>query len=137
MIIPCMKSTSACDRGGSVAFVDAGSLLLGLPGAPGCTTTGAAESVLCAWAGERERLVAALAASSVLHSTAVPLVELTLHLHQGPQTFGFGAKLNIFNSVACRKRRELTFASSRSFAFQTPTRHRQRTTPIIARRCSI
>src|SRR5258705_9812219 len=48
MIMPCMNSTSACDRGGSVALVDGGSVLLGLPGAPGCTTTGVARSVCCA-----------------------------------------------------------------------------------------
>lgn len=46
--MPCMNSTSACERGGSVAFVDGGSVLLGLPGAPGCTTTGLAESFCCA-----------------------------------------------------------------------------------------
>src|SRR5260370_20934962 len=43
-IMPCMKSTFAGDRGGSVALVDGGSVLLGLPGAPGCTTTGFAGS---------------------------------------------------------------------------------------------
>src|ERR1700735_791857 len=40
MIMPCMNSTSACDSGGSVPFVEEGSVLLGFPGAPGCTTTG-------------------------------------------------------------------------------------------------
>src|SRR5579864_7606266 len=45
MIMPCMNSTSAGDRGGSVPLVDAGSVLLGSPGAPGCTTTGFAELV--------------------------------------------------------------------------------------------
>src|SRR6266403_868442 len=48
MIMPCMNSTSACDRSGSVALVDGGSTLLGLPGAPGCTTTGVPGSVCCA-----------------------------------------------------------------------------------------
>src|SRR6202051_4661639 len=48
MIMPCMNSTSACDRGGSVALVDGGRVLLGLPGAPGCTTTGVAGSLCCA-----------------------------------------------------------------------------------------
>src|SRR6266478_10092695 len=48
MIMPCMNSTSACDRGGSLARVEGGSILLGLPGAPGCTTTGGAGSVCCA-----------------------------------------------------------------------------------------
>jgi hypothetical protein len=35
MIMPCMNSASACDRGGSFPVADAGNLLLGLPGAPG------------------------------------------------------------------------------------------------------
>src|SRR5260370_39955859 len=47
MIMPCMNSTSACERGSSLALVDAGRVLLGLPGAPGCTTTGVAGSVCC------------------------------------------------------------------------------------------
>jgi len=47
MIMPCMNSTSACDRGGNLALVDGGRGLLGLPGAPGCTTTGVAGSVCC------------------------------------------------------------------------------------------
>src|SRR5437867_3495485 len=48
MIMPCINSTSACESGGSVAFVEGGSVLLGLPGAPGCTTTGLPESPWCA-----------------------------------------------------------------------------------------
>src|SRR6202035_1702276 len=48
MIMPCMNSTSACERGGRVALVDGGSVLLGWPGAPGCTTTGLGGSVCCA-----------------------------------------------------------------------------------------
>src|SRR5215467_9282593 len=47
MIMPCMNSTSACESGGSVAFVEGGSVLLGSPGAPGCTTTGLPESFCC------------------------------------------------------------------------------------------
>jgi hypothetical protein len=35
MIMPCMNSTSAGDLGGNFAVVEAGSLRLGLPGAPG------------------------------------------------------------------------------------------------------
>src|ERR1700691_3303874 len=52
MIIPCMNFTSACDRGGSAPLVEGASVLLGFPGAPGCTTTGAALSVCCAHAAE-------------------------------------------------------------------------------------
>ena len=72
--MPCMNSTSAWDLGGSVGFVDGGSLLLGLPGAPGCTTTGVAGSVCCARAGEEKRPAGALTARSVPHSTADPFV---------------------------------------------------------------
>src|SRR5712671_1337890 len=54
MIMPCMNSTSACDRGGSVALVDGGRVLLGLPGAPGCTTTGVARSVCCGHRAEQK-----------------------------------------------------------------------------------
>jgi len=65
-----MNSTSACDRGGSVALVDGGSVLLGLPGALGCTTTGFAGSVCCERAVEQKTLAEALAASNMPHSTA-------------------------------------------------------------------
>src|SRR5215470_877409 len=64
MIMPCMNSTSACDFGGSVAVVDGGSLLLGLPGAPGCTTMEVAESVCCAHAVEKTKPVKAPTTSS-------------------------------------------------------------------------
>src|SRR5215472_14457517 len=47
MIMPCMNSTSSWESGGSAAFVDGGRVLLGLPGAPGCTTTGFDESFCC------------------------------------------------------------------------------------------
>src|SRR5216684_3572156 len=63
MIMPCMNSTSACDRGGSVALVDGGSVLLGLPGAPGCTTTGFAGSVCCERETERKKPAEVLGAS--------------------------------------------------------------------------
>jgi len=63
-----MNPTSACDSGGSVALVEGGSVVLGLPGAPGCTTTGFAGSVWCACALEQKKAVEALAASSVLHN---------------------------------------------------------------------
>src|SRR5438067_531971 len=57
MIMPCMNSTSAFERGGSAAFVEGGSVLLGLPGAPGCTTAGLTESFCCAsTAGDKTNL---------------------------------------------------------------------------------
>src|SRR5579863_8722133 len=54
MIMPCMKATSAGERGGRVAFVDGGSVLLGLPGAPGWTTTGLGGSVCWAYIAEEK-----------------------------------------------------------------------------------
>jgi len=35
-----MNSTSAEECGGRLALVEDGSVLLGIPGGPGCTTTG-------------------------------------------------------------------------------------------------
>jgi hypothetical protein len=70
MIMPCMKSTSACDRGGSFPVVDSGSFLLGLPGAPGWTTTGPATPFCFARAVEQKKPVRALAATNKPHATA-------------------------------------------------------------------
>jgi hypothetical protein len=68
MIMPCMKSTSAGERGGSVPFVEAGSVLVGLPGAPGWTMTGA-EGLDC-WEveGEGNKDMAEVVASSAAPS---------------------------------------------------------------------
>src|SRR5713226_133064 len=71
MIMPCMNSTSACERGGSVALVDGGSVLLGLPGAPGCTTTGVAGSVCCGRALEQKKSVGALGVKKLSSATAL------------------------------------------------------------------
>src|ERR1700721_2545041 len=64
MIIPCMNSTSACERLGGVALVDGGNVLLGLPGAPGCTMTGGGESVCRGQALKQKKPVQAVAATS-------------------------------------------------------------------------
>jgi len=61
-----MNSTSAGEGGGSFAAVDAGSFLLGFPGAPGCTTAGAAGSVCCPWAVAPGKRVAMLPARTKL-----------------------------------------------------------------------
>ena len=58
MIMPCMNSTSASERGGKVPLVVGGKVLLGVPGAPGCTTTGVAGSVCCAWTEEEQNMAA-------------------------------------------------------------------------------
>src|SRR5450755_3732391 len=47
MIMPCINSTSPGESGSNFAVVDAGSLLLGCPGAPGCTITGPDDLSLC------------------------------------------------------------------------------------------
>jgi len=58
-----MNSTSAGERGGRMARVDAGSVLLGAPGAPGCTTTGFGGSVRCARAAGKKKTPKTLAVS--------------------------------------------------------------------------
>jgi len=50
-----MNRTSAAERGGSVALVDGGSVRVGSPGAPGCTTTGVAGSACCAQTGNAHK----------------------------------------------------------------------------------
>src|SRR5262249_52965710 len=68
MIMPCMNSTSARESGGNLAFVDGGRVLLGWPGAPGCTTTGALESRCCETEGKEQRTTKAVTGSSIPHS---------------------------------------------------------------------
>src|SRR5579863_3650004 len=70
MIMPCMNAISAADRGGSTPFVEAGSRLVGSPGAPGCTTTGAEDSFCCAAAGGGKQPAPVIAATNTPVSTA-------------------------------------------------------------------
>ena len=75
MIMPCMNSTSACDRGGRVALVEGGRVLVGVPGAPGCTITDLGESVCWAHMAEetspREaKIMAEVIASNMAHGAA-------------------------------------------------------------------
>src|ERR1700692_553400 len=93
MIIPCINSTSACDRGGRVAFVDGGRVLLGLPGAPGCTTTGG--SVCRARAAAQVKPVGTLATSSMPHNNAGPVTEWSIRLRRKWESFHFDAQLII------------------------------------------
>src|SRR5271157_453434 len=81
MIMPCMKSTSACDRGGRVARVEDGRDLLGSPGAPGCTTAGFARSGRCAWAAGEKKTEKTLAASNA--RTTTPCAEPGLGSRSG------------------------------------------------------
>src|SRR5580704_19655250 len=99
MIIPCMNATSAGERSGRTPLVDAGRVLLGFPGAPGCTTTGAvAESVCCARPARDPNAAAALAASSTPLSAAHILAarRCDVHATRKRSILAFRASLNIF-----------------------------------------
>jgi len=81
MIIPCINSTSFGERGGNVALVDGGSVRVGWPGAPGCTTTGGAlESACCAQTGSDKKHVRAPAAISLLRDAATLITDRSLSL---------------------------------------------------------
>src|SRR6202041_1704979 len=100
MVMPCMNSTSACDNGGSVAFVEDGSLFLGFPGAPGCPTTGGvADSLCCARVGAQRKAVAAPTARSIAHSTPAPLATLNFFSRRKLYISPFASQLNIFNAL--------------------------------------
>src|SRR5205823_3255066 len=68
MIIPCINSTSFGECGGSVALVDGGSVRVGWPGAPGCTTTGVAGSACCAHTGSEHKPARVTATSPLRHA---------------------------------------------------------------------
>jgi len=75
-----MNSTSFAELGGKVAVVDAGSVRVGCPGAPGCTTTGGAGLACCAQTVSENEPARALAASSACRRTATLITDLTLDL---------------------------------------------------------
>ena len=72
MIIPCMNCTSAGEVGGSVALVEGGKFRVGLPGAPGCTTTGVGVVGCCAQIGSENKPRSVMAAIIPLRSAAIP-----------------------------------------------------------------
>src|SRR3981189_2372129 len=106
--MPFMNSTSACDRGGSVPFVVGGNVLLGLPGAPGCTITGFAPSASCARTlegkrppgqkkpAEQKKTAEAIEAGSTPLCGANPLTDRSSRWRRKRRTFQFGASLNAF-----------------------------------------
>src|SRR5208282_1035687 len=98
MIMPCMKSTSACDRGGRAPLVEAGSVLLGCPGAPGCTTTGDAELLCCARESGKNGPKRTLAAMTKPSSAADPVAERATHTQRRREDFMFGMGMRIFES---------------------------------------
>jgi len=77
-----MNCTSAEEAGGSVALVVEGRVRVGLPGAPGWTTTGVAGAVCCAQTLKENKLAKVLAAASThehtktLNATRISLVHL-------------------------------------------------------------
>jgi len=76
-----MNSTSFGERGGSVALVDDGSVRVGCPGAPGCTTTGGAgDSACCAQTGGDKKHARATAAISPLRGARTLMTDRSLSL---------------------------------------------------------
>jgi len=74
-----MNSTSFGERGGSFAIVEGGSVRVGCPGAPGCTTTGGAlESACCAQTGSDKKHVRVPAARRPLRNAAKLINERSL-----------------------------------------------------------
>ena len=86
-----MNSTSACDGCSNVALVEDGSVLLGFPGAPGCTTTGvSAAGASCARAEIDNELAKMLAAISV-RTRATVFLRLCLRWLGERRNFNLGA----------------------------------------------
>src|SRR5579885_938442 len=126
MIMPCMHSTSACDCGGSVALVDGGSVLLGFPGAPGCTTTGFALSFCGDWVTARTE--PALAASNTPQNANNAPNWVFLrgpHVPSKRRNPTCVASLSIHGALRCGTRSQ---PGSSVFALQAPLRppHRRR-----------
>src|SRR6476646_12082548 len=96
MIMPCLNSASACDHGGSFAVVDAGSLFVGLPGAPGRTTTAAPGPVCCACAIGQKESVRALTPKNRPHNKANARADRDLPLRGQQHRHQFRTLLSIF-----------------------------------------
>lgn len=95
MIMPCMNFTSAAEGGGSTPLVEDGSVLLGMPGAPGCTTTGFGSA--CASAEERSSGVKMTAASSV--ARAMPAPKIFVWCQEGKEvSASYRRTLNLFTN---------------------------------------
>jgi hypothetical protein len=81
MIMPCMNCASAAEVGGSVALVVEGRVRVGLPGAPGWTTTGVAGAACCAQTLKENKLAKVLAAASTHEHAATLNATRILHVH--------------------------------------------------------
>lgn len=75
-----MNCTSAGERGGSVALVDGGNVLVGWPGAPGCTTTGVPGPTCCAQTGSENKTRKVQPAINPLRHAETFITELSLRL---------------------------------------------------------
>ena len=73
-----MNFTSAAERGGSVALVEGGSVLVGWPGAPGCTRTGFEGLACCALIVSEHTLTRILAAISPFRDAETFNITLTM-----------------------------------------------------------
>ena len=92
--MPCMNSTSISASCGRLGLVDNGRVLLGSPGAPGCTRTGArtgvgAESGCWPSAGTGNRPGDAVPARSTPSSATTPVADSGLSLRGRRHNFNF------------------------------------------------
>src|ERR1700688_765217 len=117
--MPCMNSTSAGERGGRAARVEDGNVLVGAPGAPGCTTTGFAESLFCARAAGENKTAETLAARKARITTlrAEPGFGFTLNLKTGLSSIGWEGESFIWTrSTCCRELSRLRLDSVETVA---------------------
>src|SRR5215469_12991480 len=89
--MPCMNCTSAGDAGGSLPLVVDGRVFVGLPGAPGWTTTGGFESA-CGAKGAKENALA-----SEVPDISMPAHVATLNTTRIPWL------VLLYRDRACRK----------------------------------
>ena len=82
-----MNSTSFGEVGGRVGRVDGGSLLVGWPGAPGCTITGAAGSACWAQTGNENEAGRMIAARNELRSATTLIADPGLGVSLRPRRF--------------------------------------------------
>jgi hypothetical protein len=75
-----MNSTFFFELGGSFALVSAGKVLVGCPGAPGCTTVGELPSAFCPNAPTVKKQTSAPAAASPLPEAATPNIDRSFGL---------------------------------------------------------
>src|SRR5277367_2596842 len=96
MIIPCMNSISAWEGWGKVGLADAGSVLLGIPGAPGCTTTEVdCANPCCAGAGVGNKPATAHAAMRTLTRGATPVGDSSTDVRRKERLLSLGVPANI------------------------------------------